>query len=89
MAKDRPILMAFGDVKAGGRIVVCTNIGDTVALTKITPIHAAGVQNAQKFVLPGAIDSPVCYNALHCDKEGKVSCFYLPDEVHTTFFTDF
>lgn len=88
MAKDTAIPMAFGDVKPGGRISASTRIGDVVALTKITPIYAAGVQNARKFALQGAIDSPVCYNALHCGEEGA-SLFYLPDETPVTFHTDF
>lgn len=88
MAKDRPIVMAFGDVKAGGRITARTSIGDTLALTKITPICAVGVQNAEKFVLSGATDSPPCYNVMHCGKKGT-NLFYLPDDVVVTFLTDF
>lgn len=89
MAKDRPIPMAFGDVKPGGRITARTSIGDVITLVKITPIFATGVQNTQEFVLSGAIDSPVCYNTIHFGKEGKASCFFLLNDALVTFFTDF
>ncbi len=89
IAMEQAIPLAFGDVKVFGRITARTNIGDTLALRKISPIPVSGVSNTREYKLPHTSENPTVYNVLYVGPEGQWEYYFLPDERIVMFFPDF
>lgn len=90
MSRPNEYIMALGDVKDNGRIVVKTTIGDTLALTKIKIVRVDEVENNEsKYEISGTLEEPKVFNVVHRDKNQKEYYFFIKNETEVTFFPDF